>query len=221
MANQRVIYFSTRRIFIVITQSPNHSITGFTLVELLMAATLFSILMVGVVAQLRGGVLAWRRTTSAVEELQQVRVAMDRIADDLANAVVLDPQPASALQTQFSRGMMRFYTVGTRVRLVQYALVDDGGSSRLMRAVQSAQEAQAGQALHSEPLLAGAKNLSLRYAALPGDADDRIVWQDQWTDPAGLPKLVELTMDVQTSANVRHVRRVVEIPSGHLQQQSS
>ena len=63
---------------------------GFTLVELLLAATLISILFVGLGAHLRGGIIVWRRTTQTGEQLQRRRVAFTRLERDLANAIRYD-----------------------------------------------------------------------------------------------------------------------------------
>ena len=77
---------------------------GLTFVELLMAATIFAILAVGFSAHLRGGVLAWRRATSTLERLQEIRVVYDRLGSDLTNAIVFDPsgvwQPEMAFGTE-------------------------------------------------------------------------------------------------------------------------
>jgi hypothetical protein len=52
-----------------------------------------SILFVGLGAHLRGGLTVWRHANTATEQLQQRRVAFERLERDLANAFVYDPRP--------------------------------------------------------------------------------------------------------------------------------
>ncbi len=59
---------------------------GFTFVELLIAATIMSVLFVGLGSHLRGGILVWRRATATAETVQRERVGFDRMERDLANA---------------------------------------------------------------------------------------------------------------------------------------
>ena len=63
---------------------------GFTLVELLIAATMMSVLFIGLGSHLRGGIAVWRQTTQRVDALQRERVALDRLERDLANSVIYD-----------------------------------------------------------------------------------------------------------------------------------
>src|SRR3989338_7951880 len=63
---------------------------GFTLVELLIAATMMSVLFIGLGGHLRGGIIVWRQTTQRVDALQRERVTFDRLERDLANGIVYD-----------------------------------------------------------------------------------------------------------------------------------
>src|SRR3989338_7112977 len=63
---------------------------GFTLVELLIAATMMSVLFIGLGGHLRGGIEVWRQTTQRVDALQRQRVTLDRLERDLANGIVYD-----------------------------------------------------------------------------------------------------------------------------------
>ena len=69
--------------------------SGFTFVELLIAATMISVLIVGLAAHLRGGIIVWQRATQTTEALQRQRVALGRLERELANAIVYDERDAA------------------------------------------------------------------------------------------------------------------------------
>ena len=207
---------------VLLTHSPTHSLTGFTLIELLMAATLFSILTMGVVVQLRGGMTAWRRTISAVDELQQVRAALDRVSKDLANAVILDPRLDALVQPVFSSDAIQVATIhtdwrgGARAQVISYAVDSQERVSTLIRRSETVQEAFADLPPRLEPILPGVTRLSLRYASLPEGGAMQWVWQGTWPNPTILPKLIEVTIEFSAGAGPRQIRQVLLLPTGSL-----
>ena len=149
------------------------SVSGLTFVELLMAATIFSILMVGFSAHLRGGLVAWHRATTTLETLQRQRVVVERLTQDLANAVIIDPRPGATPSVVFGADTLQFYTVqpvrgpaqifvleggpsptpstaplhataGAHVLFVSYRMVEGAEGSALVRVAQPVREAQQG-----------------------------------------------------------------------------
>jgi len=193
---------------------------GLTFVELLMAATLCSILMVGLVGHLRGGVAAWRRTTEATEELQWARGTFERLRQDLANAVMLDARPEAPLKPSFTSEGMQFHLVrpasppvagsargvtggsgGATVEWVSYRVgpAPNGQGTALIR--------------QGEVLWPGVRALSVRYGSL-SSGGSALTWVSSWPDATKLPKLIELTIDVEGASQLR---QVVVIPSGTLQ----
>lgn len=219
-----------------ISQSLNHLITGssisaLTFVELLMAATMFSILAVGFSAHLRGGVLAWRRATSTLERLQEIRVAYDRLGSDLTNAIVFDPSGVWQPEMAFGTDVLRFYTVqrrwregrqGGTVDVVRYALDADRDGQALSRSVQSVQAAAADEPIQADRLLGGVASWRVRYgyaADTVGEgATAPVVWREEWDHAAAaLPKLIEITIELaDRTAGISSIRRVVMLPQGRL-----
>jgi len=218
---------------------------GLTFVELLMAATLFSILMVGLSTHLRGGILAWRRVQVMVDELQRVRVALERLTQDLANALVLDSRADAIPKTLFAADTLQFLTTqpspipaasadwrgpatggiggagahqaASRIWVVTYRLDDGTQPSALLRSAQTVRAARASLETRTDTLLANVKRLAIRYGYLSNTAAPGIEWRTTWDDPAQLPKLLELTIELERpSALPRQIRRVVVIPQGIL-----
>ena len=79
--------------------------SGLTFIELLMAVTITACLLTGLSAHLRGGMLAWRRTMTALDAMTATRALLERCARDLAQAARCDP-PAAAPPLSFRYGYL-------------------------------------------------------------------------------------------------------------------
>ena len=199
---------------------------GFTLVELLIAATMISILFVGLAAHLRGGMTVWRQATVTGETLQRQRVALEQLERDLANALILDERDTSYGE---DRGMlprpalheasMAWFTVSpatpwrlASVRFVTYRCAQTDAGGGLWRTAQSIGEARAHWEPTAELMLPGCDRLTLRYGAFPLTASEPIEWRGQWDVPEkGLPRFVEATIGL---ASGRRIMRLFAIPIG-------
>jgi prepilin-type N-terminal cleavage/methylation domain-containing protein len=204
---------------------PGHS--GFTLVELLIAATMMSVLFIGLGSHLRGGITVWRQTTQRVEALQRQRIALDRLERDLANGIVYDsrdeaygveagklPLPA------FTSASLAWYTVSSAgkppsVRFVTYACESPDGAPGLWRTSQSVGEARTHREPAHERLLPDCEALQVRYAYAPVDESAPLEWQPVWLFGEELPRLIEVTVR-RTAAE--QTTRVMAIPHGSFEQ---
>ena len=198
--------------------------------ELLIAATMISVLFVGLGTHLRGGLTVWQRTTATTDALQRQRVTFDRLERDLANAIVYDARAASygdvkgqLPKPQFEAAALGVYTVSAQpfpsVRFVTYACERVNGTPGLWRTSQSVGEARARIPQPTPDLvLPDCESMSFRYAyVLPKEAARAgLEWKAQWPDSPGdalkLPRLIEATLRVSGS----QIRRVCAIPSGVL-----
>jgi type II secretory pathway pseudopilin PulG len=207
--------------------------TGFTFVELLIAATMMSILFVGLATHLRGGLSVWHHATETVDALQRQRVALDRFERDLANAIVYDDRETSygadegeLPWPQFGQTKLGWFTVlrttkqhPPAVRFVTYTCEQVGDTQGLWRTSQSVGEARATRQPTPELLLPGCEGLSARYAYLPSAGRlstqaESIEWHDEWADSEkALPRLVEVSIQLGSGGRVT---RVFAIPAGAL-----
>ena len=202
---------------------------GLTLVELLIASTMVVILFIGLGAHLRGGITVWRRTTDTVEQMQRRRAALDRLAEELANAFVYSaaegqaPGATSELpQAEFTADHASWYAAlpfgggqDRSVRFITYAcesLEDTKGLWRWSRPVSLARR---GNPVPAELALDGCDGLALRYAYLAsaeGQGAGQLEWRPLWVSQDKLPRLVELTLTLDGET----LRRVVVLPAGIL-----
>ena len=191
-----------------------------------MAVSIASLLLLGLTGHLRGGLLAWRRTTTALDELARTRALLDQCARDLTHAVVLDPRSTARPAMRWAADRLQLYTVvSTRdatgahqeVQWVTYAVADQPDGPQLVRTAQSVQAARAGVTAPDVSWSTTATALALRYGYLADDREPRIVWRAGWKDAAQLPRLVEVTTDWPSSRPVpRRIRQVIVIPTGVL-----
>lgn len=194
--------------------------------ELLIAATMMSVLFIGLGGHLRGGITVWRQTTQRVDALQRQRVTLDRLERDLANGIIYDSNDdaygdtvGKLLPQQFTASSMKWYTVSSAVkppsvRFVTYACESSDGTPGLWRASQSVGEART----HSEPapelLLPGCETLSVRYAYAPADPTAPLEWRQEWFFEKELPRLIEVTVRRTTG---EQITRLMAIPHGSLE----
>lgn len=210
---------------------------GFTFVELLVAATMISILFIGLGTHLRGGLLVWQRATEVTASLQQRRLAIDRLERDLANAFVYQDEaaaygsePGRLTEPLFESDRLRWFTVQSDlrrqpygiVRLVQYACQDIDGGRWLVRISQSVGQVRAKA---PEPVLErlapGCTGFAFQYAYLPSDPNNtELEWDSRWLFDAKkeLPRLIMISVGFATEPARRFI---FTIPTGALREKPS
>ena len=201
---------------------------GFTFIELLIAATMVSILFVGLSSHLQGGMTVWRLATTTTAARQRERVAFERFARDLANSFVYDTQESSQPVPQFGSGALKWFTVSARnaggapaVRVVSYECAQVGETVGLWRTSQSVSEARAGRDPVPELLLPACDVLSVRYAYLPASSGqgagtfEPLAWFPEWQSGTArdVPRLLEASVHLVSG---RLSRRILAIPAGVL-----
>ena len=219
-----------QRFSFVLTPRISHlcSSRGLTFVELLMAATMFSIMAVGLTGHLRGAIEVWRRTIATAEGLQRTRVVASRLTQDLASAFDFDPTPEGVLlpAMQCDRHRLAFLTtspafgqeaVGRRAWFVTYEAQDH----RLVITRQTLREARADaerpgsfpgvRAVLVDPI--DEWMIAYGYVGTRG-GKPIIVWKSTW-DKQRLPGLIEAALTLPGAAH-EVIRSVFVIPAGVL-----
>lgn len=201
--------------------------TGFTFVELLIAATMMSILFVGLGAHLRGGLIVWQQSTLRGEAVQRRRSAFDRLERDLANAFVYDNREEAYGEEfgrlpapQFGEDALVVFTVERipgglpAVRIVTYRCEEREGTAGLWRTSRSIGEARAKLEPAAALLLEGCSALSLQYARVGTASPDALEWRPPGdADMPALPRLVKVSLELSVGGRME---RVCAIPAGVL-----
>jgi type II secretory pathway pseudopilin PulG len=201
--------------------------SGFTFVELLIAATMMSVLFLGLGAHLRGGLTVWRQATVRGEALQRQRAAFDRLERDLANAFVYDSRgeaygtEAGKLPTpSFGKDALGYFTVERMsgglpaVRFVTYRCEERNGTPGLWRTSQSLGEARAKLEPAAKLLLEGCTALSFRYARPRLDDPATLEWAPLTAGALlTLPRLIQVSLERSSGGRLQ---RVCAVPAGAL-----
>lgn len=191
---------------------------GFTFVELLIAATMMSVLFVGLGSHLRGGIVVWRRASAAAETLQRQRVALQRLEQDLANTFEYGaPNGVPALgfggQELQVTTLAPQFGYGYLPRVVAYQCGEAEGQRGLLRTSQSLGEARAGIAPTPQVLLPACEQMRVRYAYASSAGAGLLEWRDQWLFPDEVPRHLKISLRVSPG---RQLQRVITIPIGVL-----
>jgi general secretion pathway protein J len=199
---------------------------GFTLLELLLAMAMISMLAVSLYATLRVAFKARESATSGIAPMRSANVALDLLGQDLESALPPTGVLAGAFlgqhlgDVQSSQDTVEFYCIGSADSLdppnsAGFRKIDlglepspDGRTSMLVRRITnnllSPQEIQPDE----EVLCRNVRSFSVRYY-------DGTQWSDEWDSTQMgdvLPVAVQVDLLLQTSADVHatpyHASRV-------------
>lgn len=190
---------------------------GFTLPELLVAMSLFALLVALAWPALHAALLARRHVTQSVAHLRELQDAVQTLDDDLHQAVArpvrdADGNPRAALLTG-GGALLALTRYGIALhperpapalRRVVYRLA---GGKLLRQVWQAADRTQATPSV-TRVLLHGVDSVTLRFLAM--------VWHDAWPPPyapagALMPRAVDLRIAVE---GVGTLRRVIVLAGG-------
>ena len=183
--------------------------SGFTLVEMLIALTIFAMLTAAGVALLSVTARTQQTADRLLGELGELRALQALLTADLSLAVPRrrrddrgEPAPAFSAAASGQPALLEFVRGGVEgsegrssLRRIAYRL-RDGRLERL-----SFPHVDGAQTALSMTLLRGVRQIRLRYR------DEEGGWQDEWvpTDAARLPKAVELVTDSEAHGLVRQL----------------
>jgi general secretion pathway protein J len=173
---------------------------GFTLVELLAALGLLSLLSVILLGSLHLGLKAWERGAVHADRVDHVALVQNFLRRAIEDAYPLFAVDAAA------QGRVEFEGTANSLRLLSSAAhaLRSGGRSRLsLAAVEGAQGgldlvvtarpelARDEGAVTRKVLLANIQSVELSYFGR-GRSDREPAWHDQWTGEVRLPQLVRI-----------------------------
>ncbi len=195
---------------------------GFTLLELMVAAALSVILVVAVAALLGRGLTVWRRTDVELQQLFLVEKGLNMLGRELRNGVALADQAFEGTETGVT-----FTTAEepTRLSLVRYTLVSQGGRQALVRQWEPFPNPEA--VVQTKTLIPQVKSFSLTYGILEKvEGQEQFRWSTDWqkspNPPQQLPELLRVQCEIENPPYGRPLRVIREfrIPHGVLRSSS-
>lgn len=214
---------------------------AFTLLELLLAVTIFSITVVALYSSFYVGVKVLRRSQSTMGIHQELRLGMEEISLDLHNGLLAplyietEVAPVVAIETVEEEEEEIYFFKGDRKSFSFVTLKDiftedrkpkriicnvtyrfgsgeDGG--KLIRVVRYSNRGFAPQ--QEEELISGISSMTVFYSYAGDDEESEPVWLDRWEQEEALPLGVKIKLKLKGAAAVGDLTKTIHIPAGVL-----
>jgi type II secretion system protein J len=195
---------------------------GFTLLELLVSLSIFSIISLAVYSSFAGGIGAWRTAQEFSTTFQTARLLLDDMARELKNAV-------SISETEFvgERKKLSFLTVrqspystnqpaNHKITRVTYELRRDQNSSgdALFRLEASDIDESQGSQEETELMVGSISEFALQYTYKDGKGEV-LPWKDSWGLSDEIPLGVKMTLKIGET----RFTKTVFIPHGYQEEE--
>ena len=177
--------------------------TGFTLVELLIAITLFALLSVMLFGSLRFGIRATDQGTLRMERLAEIAAATNFLRTQLSDAQPLTKNDADGTQSvafDGERDRLEFvglppaYLAPGGWHTLEFVTERSGRFQHLavrLRTLSASDPSSALSASRGSVLLDHVRSVAFSYFGKAGN-EDTAQWHDEWQGAAYLPALVRL-----------------------------
>lgn len=192
------------------------SCRGFTLFELLLSVTILSIVAALILGAFRVGYRAWEKGEASIEDLQRLRIVLDRVKRQLSAAVpdTINGEDAPGIGFSGAEDSIRFIS--------GYSLVPGIQKGRVIVNYRVSETPDAGKRLlfheeslvfvdteqHTDPdadqyyeLLAGTAGIVFEYLK-PGEAQTIATWSSTWDSETegAIPAAVRISVRTQPDA---------------------
>lgn len=206
---------------------------GFTLMELLIALSIFAVIAVCLYSVFSGGLRVYRKQEKVFKYSHNVNLALDKMAGELRNAInySMPAQPAGQLEearklkfTGDDKNLSFMTAKGSNIIKVDYFYVSTRDRRGVLKKRISYQKEAFNEEKHPEMvMIEGLDNLSFEYAYRGADSEAPPEWQTQWgkearEEKSKIPAGVRITLEFKDPEEKRPeiLRKTVFIPTGTL-----
>jgi len=174
-------------------------VTGFTLLELLFAISLFCIIAVAIYSSMAVGLKVHKKGSSLTGKYNDVSFAFERIGQDLRAAVAINNMYLSG-----SEQTMNFYSIqnvsGGQKELskITYSLEKEKNEYDFFRLMESYPESCQSSHLKGDILLSELVDFSFNYGFLKKQAsgEEILQWKTEWKEE-GVPQIVRIRFAIK------------------------
>ena len=186
---------------------------GFTLLELLVAASL-AVLTMGAAGIFFGRALsAWQKTQGRLESLFTVERRLERLGVELRNGVL--PNGASFSGASDSIAFVSGQEMGP-LRQIRYLLLPQGQSQALVREEEPFPPGEG--TLQRTVLIPRVRSFSVQYSYQGKEGAQEVAWKSNWQLSHQLPRLLKVNLEIEDKQEARggsySVIREFWIPQG-------
>ncbi len=193
---------------------------GLTLIELMLAVSIFAIVAVVIYSTFSAGISVWRRTQRTQNTLQDIRLSLDKMSEELENAVLYS-QESGFPNFVGGKNRVSFYSVVNvfstlpvhpELRKITYDL--DSSADMLQRLEQTFPESvQNRQDKSPEEIAARISNLNFFYYYKDENAAVPYKWKNSWDSAEDIPQAVKIELKLDSEEKLVFTKYVF-IPTG-------
>ena len=219
-------------------------IKGFTLLEMLIAITIFSIIAVSLYSCFHAGTKVLKKVQNIMQFNQDLRIALETISLDLRNSLLApfatekeeeEKTPLEELELSGPRieeepvyyfyGEEKLFSfVSLKDNITPYGKFErkiynityylKNDGTAIMR---SANYNPAGKSdAEDEELLKGIENIEFLYSYQGDDEESEPVWKSYWDQEESVPLGVKIKLKLKAQAGIQNLTKTVLIPVGKL-----
>jgi type II secretion system protein J len=202
---------------------------GFTLMETVLAVTLFVVVVASSFNIFGMGLQIWKRTKTDSKSEQKVLLALEKMGQDLRGMTRIKAPSdefsinkgnnveygGSDLRIQFPAA----YGPGEHPTLGGYGRTTyqwNPGPQEICRSVENAADLYSNKKFSCRTMVADVVRFKIRYW-LPAGLEDSYAWYDSWDSKEAMPLAVEITLELKPEsrfATRRVFKKTVMIPVG-------
>jgi prepilin-type N-terminal cleavage/methylation domain-containing protein len=200
---------------------------GFTLMETLLAAALFAIVMVSSFGVFRMGIVIWKRSQGAGQVERKAVLALEKMAQDIRAVTFMAPDgekdqfKIEDMEIEYSGSSKRFALPGfvpVQTKdgvLIQFGAIGyrwDSRKKEICRTVFSATQAYRREEPENAacvPVAAGIERVSFEYW-IYNRIGRSYSWYDDWDPDEGLPHAVRITLEIPAVARAAQKKKYVK-----------
>ncbi|MFH0732260.1 MAG: type II secretion system protein [Candidatus Omnitrophota bacterium] len=207
-------------------------LAGFTLLELLLAVTIFSIVTSVIYSSFRLGIASWKSIEANLSHYQKIRHAVNQFTQDITNTFSYEPMPFIGAQgkIEFAGFIKDKNSANGQIAKISYFYYNEGyenGFGKLMRqvlpysqALKTQENPESGKDLSfSRVLLDDVIDFSISYCYGSDDETAPLEWFSQWLAQDKIPCGVKLELvlkDDYAQEGKRHFEKRIYIPIGQI-----
>lgn len=208
---------------------------AFTLMELLVAVSIFSVIILCLYAVFSGGIRVWRRQEEGFRYAHTTRLALDKMAKELRNVINYSiPEEEEGLgneNLQFTGDGNRLSfmaLIGADIAKVSYFFENNESGDNVLKRISVLQKEGFSEEAQKEEILVRYLSEALfEYVSEGGESDSPVAWKDSWVSGDGeqeakIPKGVRVTLvfkkDEAEQGEAEIFKKAIFIPIGTLEQ---
>ncbi|MBN3038729.1 MAG: prepilin-type N-terminal cleavage/methylation domain-containing protein [Candidatus Omnitrophica bacterium] len=204
-----------------------NSLTGFTLVELIISVTIFSVAATAIYSVFSNGVAAWRRGNSNKKYARNIRITSEKMARDLRNTFEFNDIPFDAesdfmmfpglilarTEKKGKEEVKDYYQVG---KITYFYNQNKKALCKEERSfLEIASESDKRKIGEGEVLIEQVKSAEFEYCYLDNATGD-YEWKDDWKEDEqdSIPQAVKMKLTFEKEIQPESFEKIVFIPIG-------